>query len=384
MSDATPDPLGKSQPGGLDLLETMISILPFSLSVADADGRVLMMNQAAEGIFGRTFESARGKSIGDLFLPVQGAADIRMAIIDTLKSGHVWKGDVPIAGADGAPLVVELSAVPLTLSQPGGASINLSLYLGQDVTEERNRLRRASYDERAAARAEMAGEIAHELNNYLSIVCGNLELLTIAIERGNSDNIQSRAGSMKEGLNRITGFVEGLMSVSKREIKKETFSINQFLDNELFLLKSQARFKGINFVCNWGSAIPAIEADRGQIQQVLLELLTNAADALSQAPPGQKKVILSTSYSSSEQRVRLTVSNNGRGLSDEEYQHVFKQHLTAKEGKYGFGLLAVKRAVRIHGGRVSACPGPDGGASFTIELPVRTAAETKKITLLSK
>jgi PAS domain S-box-containing protein len=356
--------------------DKIIDNAPFFMVITDNSGHIVLINESAEKIFGRPFREVDGKPIGEMILAIK-EQDIFSEINQFLSNSGVWRGHLITGRADGSQIIIDLTVVKV--GENGAESENPSvLYMGNDITEEKHMQRQAFQLERMATRGEMAAEIAHELNNYLSIVSGNLELLGMDIGRGKYDRVGKKTSAMKNGLVRITKFVEGLMSVARPETKMEIFDIHQFIDNELFFLKPQPKFRGIDFISCWGNDVPVIEADRGQLQQVLFNLLNNAADALAEIPPGKRKVTISTGYFSSEDIVKLTISDNGCGMSDEDYGRVFRQHFTTKKTGHGFGLLAVKRAIKSHGGRISAAPGPDGGASFTIELPRRLKVRVEK------
>jgi PAS domain S-box-containing protein len=348
--------------------DKIIDNAPFFMVITDSSSRVKLMNGSAENVFGKRSEEAVGKYISEVIKPAEGGR-VFDEINHSLAAEGVWNGEM-MAGGAGGSTIVNLTVVRLAA---GGneSGVTSALYMGEDITEAKHMQRQAFQLERMATRGEMAAEIAHELNNFLAIVSGNLELLAMDINRGRFEKIMKKATSMKDGIGRITKFVEGLMSVARPEANLEIFDIHQFIDNELFFLRPQPRFKDIEFACRLGNDIPTVEVDRGQLQQVLFNILNNAADALSEIPPGKKRVTISTSYSKAEDMVVLTIHDNGCGMPDENYGKVFRQHFTTKKTGHGFGLLAVKRVIKSHGGRISASKGPDGGACFRIDLPRR-------------
>jgi two-component system sensor kinase FixL len=242
--------------------------------------------------------------------------------------------------------------------------------MGRDVTEEKNIERQMILLERMATRGEMAAEIAHELNNYLSIVLGNLELLQMDLDVGKMENAPKKINSMKEGLDKMTRFTDGLMMYSRPVAKKEKFDLNVFLENELFFIRPQNRFDGVEFLCEFDKTLPPVTADKSQIQQALLNLLNNAADAMSNDSIKHKAITIRTKSLPDIFSVRISVLDNGIGLTDEDLGRVFRQHFTNKESGHGFGLLAVKRVIKNHAGKVWAEKNPSGGAIFSIEFPL--------------
>jgi PAS domain S-box-containing protein len=351
------------------LLDEIISNAPFFMIITDNANRVLLMNHCAERTFGSALPEIRNRHIQEA-LRISGNDGVFDEITRSLSEKGSWRGEFISVREDGSPIIVDCTALNVGDAETEGSSGSV-LYMGYDATEEKHMQRRAFQLERMTTRSEMAAEIAHELNNYLSIVCGNLELLGMDIDRQRFERVGKKREAMKDGLARITKFVEGLMSVDRPDARREILDLHQFIENELFFLKPQPKFKDIDFICEREDGIPMLEADSGQLQQALFNLLNNAADALSETPPGKRRITLSTAYSRENDMISLTVSDNGCGMTDEDYSRVFRQHFTSKQPGHGFGLLAVKRVIKSHGGKISAAPGPEGGASFIIELPRR-------------
>ncbi len=357
--------------------EKIIFNSPFFILATDPSGSIVLMNGSAEKVFGCESEKYIGRHISEVINIAKGQG-LFSDIIGVLESGNVWKRNLITLTSDNSQIIIELTALRVEGVGHSGVENIADLYMGRDITEEKNMERQAFQLERMATRGEMAAEVAHELNNYLSIVSGNLELLDMAMSRGQHDQVPKRSSSMREGLTKITLFVEGLMGIARPEAKIEIFDLHQFIDSELFFLKPQPRFRDIEFALRLGNDIPLIEADRSQLQQVLFNLFLNASDALAEIPPGKRRITIYTTYSKDDDMVKVSVGDNGCGMSDIDYQRAFRQHFTTKKAGKGFGLLAVKRAIRSHGGRVSVARGPEGGASFSFEIPRRQSAGQPK------
>lgn len=360
--------------------DKIINNAPFFMIITDNNGKVAIMNSSAEKIFGISFSEASGKQLSEV-INFAEKHDVPAEIDHALMAGGIWYGEIKTGRDREFPNIVEMTAINIASggSDHDGPSV---LFMGDDVTEKRHMQRQAFQLERMATRGEMGAEIAHELNNFLAIVSGNLELLVMDINRNRYEKVTKKTDAMKDGIGRIAKFVEGLMMVARSEAKMEIFDIHQFIDNELFFLKPQIKFKDIEFVCNWGENVPSVEIDRGQLQQVLFNLLNNSSEALSEIPPGKRRVTIATSYSRDDEMIMIKIYDNGCGMSDDDYGKVFRQHFTTKKTGHGFGLLAVKRVVKSHGGRVSAEKGSDGGACFKLEFPRRVkrkAARTAQV-----
>ena len=357
----------KSLQSANKFMEKVISASQFFMIVTDPDGRIFIFNEAAREVFGCSFQDVAGSDINDILNPV-GNDELLGEIEAKLSEGRTWSGDVLTRTQDERRLFIELVAARVFDENNNTFA---SLYMGRDITQEKNVERQMTLLGLMATRGEMAAEIAHELNNYLSIVLGNLELLQMELDMGKTDKAPRKIDSMKTGLDKITRFTDGLMMYSRPEMQKELFDLHAFLENELFFIKPQNRFKTVEFNCDFDPNLSYITADKSQIQQALLNLLNNAADATADRSLGERQITIKTLYVPDDKAVRITVTDNGDGLSQDCLNRVFKQHFTTKERGHGFGLLAIKRVIKNHAGKVWAENHPGGGASFSMQFPIR-------------
>lgn len=361
-------------------LEAIISASQFFIIVTDKSGQIFIFNNAAKKVLGFDFNEVAGCDIRDVIRPV----DVEESMEDiesTLSRGESWSGEIITLTKNEAKRVIELVGARI-FDEHG--DIFTTLYMGLDVTEEKNIEHQMILLDRMATRGEMAGEIAHELNNYLALVQGNLELLKMNIDSGKFESIDNKIDSIQSGLEEMTRFTDGLMMYSNPEMNKEIFSLNIFIENELFFIKPQNRFVGIEISSDLDPGLPPVMADKSQLQQVLINLINNAADATSNNQRGDRRVTVRTSYNQNDKAVILSIIDNGCGFTEESLGKVFRQHFTTKERGHGFGLLAVKRVVKNHRGRVWAEQNSSGGAVFNVQLPAETANFRQNISLAAR
>jgi PAS domain S-box-containing protein len=345
-----------------DVTGGLLSLLPYFIILTDSNGKIIFANEAAVTVFGYDGATIPQKNIFELIPSFQESQQYSRLLTALDKIGR-WHGEILVPMADSQQSLLEITAIKIFGPAP------ITLYTGQDITAQKCQDRGTSQAEKHSLRGEMAGEISHELNNYLSIIMGNLELLGMGIAKGNIDSLAPRIKSMRDGLTRITKFVEGLMSIARPDSVYETFNLRQFVESEVFYLKNDPRFKGIEFIYEWDDKVSQIDAVRGRLQQAIINICSNACDALTSIPDGQKKIIFKAIYSSEDDFVNLNIIDNGCGMSDDDYPKLFRQLFTTKGAGHGFGLLTIKGAIKSQGGRVSAAPAPGGGACFTIALP---------------
>lgn len=375
LSSARP---GRRRAVQVDLFGSFQSVLessPLLIIAADSQEKIEYVSRNSAAMLGMGVSDAIGRRLSDVFQ--SGKSRVFQQIRDAVDNQGVWHGEFLINRQAYSPLVLDATAYKIDNEKAASGKPGHFVIIGQDITSRRISERQASIRDKMVTRSEMAGEISHELNNYLSIVLGNLELMGMAIEKGKSDSVGPRMKSMKEGVSRIAKFVEGLMGFTKPGSMPESIDLRSFLESEIFFLKSQPQFENIEFRCDWGGGVPEIEADRNRLQQAFYNLFSNSADALA-GIPSAKLITVTNRWQPETETVTVTISDNGCGMPDEGYQKVFRQFYTTKGVGHGFGLLAVKGAIKGHGGGVSAAPGPDGGASFTIELPLKmTTAKSR-------
>ncbi|MEE8577050.1 MAG: ATP-binding protein, partial [candidate division Zixibacteria bacterium] len=169
---------------------------------------------------------------------------------------------------------------------------------------------------------------------------------------------------------------DSLMDFSKPEPEYISFDLRHLVDDLLFSLRIQPRFKLIHFTINLPDDLPNIEMDVGQIQQVLMNLLNNAADAISDQPdksddkePVKGDIGISGQYNPDAEQVTITLSDNGSGMSEETLGKIFTLHFSTKKGGHGLGLHNCQKIVEMHGGRLEASSEEGKGTQFRLILP---------------
>jgi len=224
--------------------------------------------------------------------------------------------------------------------------------------------------DRYYTRGEMAGDIAHEINNYLAILSGNLELIPLMVKRGQMDKLSQKTEVMRTTIDRIAMFCDGLMDHHADGLVLSSVDLNQLILNLLAFIKPQNRFDGIAVEPRFSNELPLVELDTAQIQQVLVNLLNNAADALENSA-GFKQITISTflSLDGKDRRAIIEVADTGVGVSASHMDDIFEKRFTTKSKGHGIGLVTCRRIVILHQGQLRYHF--DSGARFTVELPIR-------------
>ncbi len=246
--------------------------------------------------------------------------------------------------------------------------LNGRIIVIEDITEKVILEQSLLLSENMAAKGEMAAAIGHELNNYLTTISTNAQLLPRIIEKGQMEKIPAKVESMLASVDKMKRFTSGLMDFSALETRKVLHDLSVVLDDVIFFVKPLKKFKAIDFALEIAPDIPRVMIDIGQIHQVILNLLMNAADAL--ADNGVADGIIRITAGHEEEYATVVISDNGPGIPADILPHLFEPHITSKTSGHGLGLSISLRIIESHGGLLVASNNPEGGASFTIKLPL--------------
>ncbi len=270
--------------------------------------------------------------------------------------------------------VLSIKFSPVSGLPDGTDGITMAI---EDVTEKVLMEKYVILSEKLVARGEMAASVAHELNNYLSIISNNAELLSLNIDRAKFDKVKFNSKSITENIFKIKRFVDSLMDFSKPEPEYISYDVRHLIDDLLFSLRVQPRFKLIHFTLDLATEMPSVEIDVGQVQQVLMNLLNNAADAIEEHAVGmqaenkefKRQISISAAYDRVLERMAIEVTDNGIGMSEETLGKLFNLHFTTKKHGHGLGLYNCRKIVEQHGGELLVSSKVGDGTTFKLLLP---------------
>jgi signal transduction histidine kinase len=224
--------------------------------------------------------------------------------------------------------------------------------------------------ERLAAKGEMAAEIGHELNNSLAAISARAQFFLMGVGTMTPQKAQENAQVIFEQARTMTVLTKGLMDFSHKEVRKQPTKLNDLIRRTVEFVTPQNKYERIEFSLDLSPDVPELSLDPGQVQQVFMNLFSNAADALqgSKAPP---RITVRTRLKQAADQVELAVEDNGPGLPAEAMRRLFEPSFTTKAEGHGIGLPASYRIIQNHGGKIAAQNIPGSGARFTITLPRR-------------
>jgi signal transduction histidine kinase len=229
------------------------------------------------------------------------------------------------------------------------------------------------HTERMAAKGEMAAEVGHELRNQLVAISGRAQMLLKDADREQFANVARHAQIVLEQARRMEALSKGLMDFSRAELTIERVDMNALVHRSIEFVRTQNRFDGVEWELKLCEPTVELRADPGQLQQVLLNLFMNAADAMNEHSNGRKVIEVTSERGDRGRELKLVVTDTGTGITASNLAKIFEPHFTTKPSGHGFGLPTSYRIIVNHGGRIEAASPPGQGARFTITLPIHGA-----------
>jgi signal transduction histidine kinase len=238
-----------------------------------------------------------------------------------------------------------------------------------DVRRHREQINLLS---RVSLLGEMTASLAHELNQPLSAIISNANAGMQYIQRGKDDpaTLRDILGDVESDAHRAHDIIRNVRNtIKKGDPARRRIDLNELVTNVAHVVRPDAVGYSCEIETSLAKDLPLIEGDPVQIQQVLVNLVSNALDAMRQTPTSRRKVEISTA-GKGESDVCLSVRDHGSGIRTEVHDRLFDQFFTTKEHGLGMGLAIVRSIVEAHGGKIHAENVADGGACFYFTLPV--------------
>ena len=237
----------------------------------------------------------------------------------------------------------------------------------QEIAVQRNEL---AHITRVSAMGQLASSLAHELNQPLGAILRNAEAAELFLQDPSPDLDEVRAilADIRKDDQRAGEVIDRMRGLlTRRQVERCRFSINLLAGEIVALVLPDATMRGVRLALETDPAMPSVHGDRVQLQQVLLNLLLNAVEAVNENPPASRLVTVRARPVGAT--VEVAVSDTGPGIPADNLLRVFEPFFSSKPNGLGMGLAISRSIIEAHGGRLWAENNPDGGATFTLRVP---------------
>jgi len=343
--------------------------------VSQPDSRILELNDRWEAVFGYSRDYAIGRTIDQLY--IYASDRDRGLIADLMRThGHVREYELDMRHRTGTPLRAALAAE--TVEVAGEPCV---IIMVRDITErqraeheiavQRNELARLG---RVALLGELSGALAHELNQPLAAILANARAAQRMLARENLDvaEFQAILDDIVSDDRRAGAVIQRVRAlIRKDETELRPVPPNDVVTDVLELAHSDLIQRAVVVSTRLAPSLPDVQGDRVQLQQVLLNLIVNACDAMVDNPPALRTLVITTVARSGA--VCISISDIGTGITTEPIDAVFQPFVTSKRHGLGLGLAICRSIVDAHGGRLWGGNNRGGGATFHVLLPAAAA-----------
>jgi len=361
-----------------DFSSALLDTLGALVVVLDADARIVRFNRACEQATGYTFGEVRGRVFSDFLLDPSEKSAVN-ATFRSLRAGHFpnkydnfWvakNGDKRLISWSNTALIDELGVVEHVIAT------------GIDITEKRKmeelehqHLAELAHVSRLSVMGEMATEIAHELNQPLSSIVnyGNACRRLLKSSNPDADDVDVALHGVIEQAQRAAEIIRRLRSfLAKGDSRRSTADINELVREVCKLADADIRAHRTRLTLRLGTGLPLVRVDIILIEQVILNLVRNAIDAMAEVAGGRRELRIDTARAAGN-RIQVDVTDTGPGIGPDVVQRLFEPFFTTKQSGIGMGLAICRSIVEGHGGQLWVTPDHIGGASFHFTLPVQT------------
>lgn len=354
---------------------------PIAMLMIDGNGRIALSNRQAENVFGYARAELIGQCI-DLLVPESSRVDhagnrseyAREPQADEPHARAMGAGrDVFGQRKDGSEVPLEIGLTPIRISEDlfvlaSITDISDRLHSEQEAALQRDELAHLS---RVAMLGEISGSLAHELNQPLTAILSNAQAALRFLDRDPADLREVRDSlvqivdsdkSASEVIRRLR------MMLRKDKVDYQPLAINEVVREVMRLLDSDLLSRNVAVALDLQPDLPQVRGDRVQLQQVLLNLIINACDAMSDLGAGRRLRVGTRAVPGPA--VEVSISDIGRGIPPHDLERIFMPFVTSKAEGIGLGLAICGTIVRAHRGKLWATNNASRGATLRFELPV--------------
>jgi PAS domain S-box-containing protein len=343
-------------------LQAIYDGAPLGIALVDGDGRIIESNPAFREIVGYSGKELQGKSRDELIRLGDVQADLNLFEKLIADQRDHYQLERRYVRKDGQEVWVALSVKAI---QADEAQPRLALKIVEDVTEKKQAQEALIQSEKLAVTGRLAASLAHEINNPLQAVIGCLDLAEGALADGDDPGRYLQVAQQE--LSRAARVVSQLRDLHRRSIagERELAGVNALVEQVLAVSAGQCRGRRVEVDWCGAQDLPPLPVIPDQLQQVFLNLVLNAVDAMPDG--GQLRV--STARTDMPDGVTVRFADTGVGIPAGYLPHLFEPFYTTRPDGLGLGLYVSRNIVEHHRGRIEVESTVGQGTTFTVWLP---------------
>jgi PAS domain S-box-containing protein len=357
-----------------NFLESIVEKAGDAISVVDLEGRVLYWNEGAERIYGYTKEEVIGKKLADFLYPREGKPmreeerSMHQYMARVKKGEVVSNVEVKRQTKEGKEIITSMTISPLRNAE--GKIIGASR-ICKDITHLKKAEEKLILAERLSSLGELTAGVAHELRNPLAGIKINTQILS---RKKDLPEMERRIlGSTQEGIEKIQKIVDDMLHFAKPKashFKEE--EINEVVEESLTILQAKLKKGSISLTWMKGEGLPKVWIDVHQVQQVLVNLILNAIQAMEKGG-----TLTIRSFAEEGGGIGVEVKDTGVGISQSNLRKIFDPFFSTKSEGTGLGLSISLKILESHGATIDAESEEGKGSTFTIHFPERNGQKTE-------
>lgn len=338
------------------LNENILQSIADGIITVDNEGRVMTINQAAQQMTGYGPEEIVGRLYREVFCD---GKDFNSKLLETLETGRNHIGiemDYPVKIG-----YIYISLSSSRLRDSHGQNIG-AVVVFKDLTERHHLQEQVRRADRLATLGEMMAGIAHEIRNPLTSIKGFIQYL---LETNTEEDRKEYMPIIVKEVDRVNKVIDELLYFARpNPTHYQTVDINELVTKTLVLVQNKTTRHKVDIDLTLTPNLPRIEADAEQFRQVLLNLIINSIQAITD----HGRINIRTW--DEDQRIFVEVQDTGAGIKDEDLDKVFNPFFTTKPAGTGLGLAIVQRIISAHQGKINIASKVNEGTTIVIELPV--------------
>ena len=346
-----------------DTLRALFDNTPTSMYIIGSDHRLLAVNRCRADLTGQKPQQLVGRRCFEALFGRRSPCQDCLAG-ESLAAGRDTRRIARRANSSSPAAVLEITTFPVLEASGHGEQ---AIIFEEDVTERRRLEASLAQAEKLAAVGQLAAGVAHEINNPLTAVIANAQLLERSLAGRQEDWIEMVTSIIQAG-KRASQVVQQLLDLSRPSGTGPLLTdVNETLCQAFSILQPELRARAVHLEMDLADNLPVLMANPDQLQSVWLNLIVNAMDAIQNG-----RGVIRVSTRRDRERVEIGVEDNGSGIPAERLAQIFEPFYSTKDpGRgTGLGLSICYRVVKEHGGEIRVESQPGSGTSFAVILPI--------------